>query len=108
MVPCPWLDAHPLGGGFTRKRTLSAYAVSVSESVNGAWPSVMSSIITYHERSSITPEEARNVRARVWAYVFACHARKTGDGKEKAGVPIAGNDAMKGSKHDRAARSIHN
>ncbi len=39
--------------------------------------------------SGLTPEEARNVRARVWGYVFECYARK------KAAHP-SGPDDRKG------------
>ncbi len=54
----------------------------------------MSSTITYRERSSITPEEARNVRARVWRYVFECYAR------QKAAPPSGPNDP-KGDQGER-------
>ncbi len=38
----------------------------------------MSSTITYRQCSSITSEEAREIRARVWVYVFSCWRAKQG------------------------------
>lgn len=50
--------------------------------------------IVYVPRSDTTPEQACDVRARAWRYVFDCYAKK------KAGVRGAGDEA-KGSENDR-------
>jgi hypothetical protein len=55
---------------------------------------------SYSTAPGITLEEARDVRARAWAFVFQCHAKK-----KAAGVTSTnGDDAMKGSlKHEDRA-----
>ena len=50
-------------------------------------------------RPGPTPEQARDVRARAWRFVFDCYAKK------KAGDRDAG-DGMKGPEHDHPARRI--
>jgi hypothetical protein len=47
--------------------------------------------------SSISPEEARKLRAHAWAFIFDCHAKK------KAAHP-GGPDDAKEFKNDRTAR----
>ena len=44
----------------------------------------------------ITPEQARDARARAWAFTFDCYAKKTARTR-------GGEDAMKGSNNDRAS-----
>ena len=52
-------------------------------------------------RQDLSPEQARDIRARAWRLVFDCYAKK------KAGVPSTGDDPKGGSKNDsRAAASI--
>ena len=48
----------------------------------------------------LTPEQARDMRARAWVYVFSCY-----EAKKKAGERNAG-DGMKGLEHDHPARRI--
>ncbi len=55
--------------------------------------------ISVHPRTSISPEEARDCRARAWQFVLACHAKKKGTS------PGAPEDAMKGF-NDRATKII--
>jgi hypothetical protein len=55
--------------------------------------------------SGITPEQACNARARAWAYVFDCFHRR--EGREGGPAKTAPEDAMKGSKHDRAKTILH-
>jgi hypothetical protein len=59
--------------------------------------------ITVKPLSGISPEQARDSRARVWAYVFQCWQEK----QKAAGVSSTnGADAMKGSIDDRARHII--
>jgi hypothetical protein len=51
-------------------------------------------------RTDVTPEQGRNVRARVWRFVLYCHAKKG-----KAGAPHAGN-GEKGFEDDLPANRI--
>lgn len=44
----------------------------------------------------ITPEQALDARARAWVFTFDCYAKKTARTR-------GGEDAMKGSKNDRAS-----
>jgi hypothetical protein len=43
-----------------------------------------SSELTFTPRPDATPEQARNLRARAWLFVFEAHARKS---------PVAGSSA---------------
>jgi hypothetical protein len=52
---------------------------------------------------SLTHDQARNARARAWAYVFECFSRRNG---KQGGPTTAPDDAMKGFKDDRAGRII--
>ena len=52
--------------------------------------------ITLTATPGITPEQARDARARAWVFIFDCHAKKTARTR-------GGNDAMKGSNNDRAS-----
>ena len=55
----------------------------------------MSSIHTiYRPRLDVTSEQARDIRACAWAYIFDCHAKK------KATRP-GGHDDAEESKNDR-------
>jgi hypothetical protein len=47
-------------------------------------------------RADITPDQARDARARAWSLVFECWRKK-----QEGGPPNAHDDA-KGSKDDRA------
>lgn len=47
----------------------------------------------YRGSSGITPEQARDVRARAWRYIFDCHAKK------KAGATHAGDEAKGSDEH---------
>lgn len=60
--------------------------------------------ITPKPSAGITPEQARDARARAWAFVFERHAKKKAEGR----LPSPDDrDAMKGSNIDRAETSIH-
>jgi hypothetical protein len=51
----------------------------------------MSNLRVIHPTSvSITPEQARDARARAWAYIFDCHAKK------KTARPGGPDDTTKG------------
>ena len=50
--------------------------------------------ITRYSSTSITTEQAREARARAWAYIFDCHAKK------KAARPGGPDDAEE-SNNDR-------
>jgi hypothetical protein len=51
----------------------------------------------------IAAREVLDARARAWAYVFQCWQEK----QDAAGVTSTnGDDAMKGSRHDRARNII--
>jgi hypothetical protein len=52
--------------------------------------------VTHHPHSGITAEQARDIRARAWRFVFDCYERK------KAARP-GGPDDAKESKNDRTA-----
>ncbi len=54
--------------------------------------------ITAKPAPGITPDQARNIRARAWAFVFECYARKKAEGR----LPSPdGHDDTKGeSGHD--------
>jgi hypothetical protein len=52
--------------------------------------------ITLKSTPGTTPEQARDVRARAWVFIFDCYAKKTA----RTG---GGEDAMKGSNDDRAS-----
>ncbi len=56
--------------------------------------------ITSTPRSDIPLEQARDLRARAWDYVFACNEAKKKAGEENAG------GGTKGHKHDHPARRI--
>ena len=50
-------------------------------------------------RLAVTAEEARNIRARAWHFVFDCYAKKKAlTGKEKAGGGDADEDVKKEKK----------
>jgi hypothetical protein len=51
-------------------------------------------------RTDVTPEQGRDVRARVWRFVLSCHAKKG-----KAGARHAGN-GEKGSDNDLPTNHI--
>ncbi len=55
--------------------------------------------IALNPRQDLTAEQARDARARAWVYVFQCWRKK----QNAAGMTSTnGDDAMRGSKHDRA------
>lgn len=57
--------------------------------------------IAYALSSDASLEQARDVRARAWRYVFDCHAKK------KAGAThYAGDEAKGPDEHDRPAPPI--
>ncbi len=65
------LDALPLAGGFTPRRTSSVCVVSASESANDAWRGMMGNVrVVYRPHPGITSEEARDARARAWKLIF--------------------------------------
>lgn len=49
--------------------------------------------IVYTPRSDVTSEQARDVRARAWRYIFDCYANK------KAGATHAGDEAKGPNEH---------
>jgi hypothetical protein len=51
---------------------------------------------------SFTPEQARDARARAWAYVFDCHAKKNATGVTSTG----GDNTKEGSENDFRANNI--
>ncbi len=51
--------------------------------------------VTYVPRRDVAPEQARDLRARAWTYVFGCY-----EAKKKAGERDAGDGTTKGSEHD--------
>ncbi len=51
---------------------------------------------------ALSPEQARDARARAWAFVFECHAKKRGRLADKSGL----DDAKEGSNDSRANSSI--
>ena len=53
-------------------------------------------------RINTTPDQARDIRARAWAFVFECHSAK----KNAADVTSTGGEDAKGSRNDRAKRRI--
>jgi hypothetical protein len=53
--------------------------------------------ITFRPYPGTTPEQARDTRARAWAYVLSCNEEY-----KAAGAGHAGGDDAKGSKHVRA------
>jgi hypothetical protein len=57
--------------------------------------------ITYTSRPNATPEAELSALAAVYKFIFDCHAKKMG--RPATSGP---NDAMKGSKHDRATEII--
>lgn len=57
--------------------------------------------VVHRPAPSITADQARDIRARSWAFVFRCWEEK-----QRAARPGDPDDA-KGSKHDRAEESIH-
>lgn len=48
--------------------------------------------------SCLTPKQARDERARAWAFVFECHAKK------KAGVTSTGDDMRGKAQSDSHAK----
>ena len=60
----------------------------------------MTSARIVHTSPSITPEQARDARARAWAFVFQCWQAK------KGAHPGAPDDAKEGSRDDSRAKSI--
>jgi hypothetical protein len=56
--------------------------------------------LTISPAPGITPEQARDARARAWAFIFQCHAKKNAAGVTSTN----GDDAMKGplTHEDRA------
>jgi hypothetical protein len=58
--------------------------------------------VVHRPHSGISQEEARDARARAWAYVFDCHRKHVG----KEGGPATAPDDRKGPKHDPAKISI--
>ena len=57
-------------------------------------------LITVKPTPDITSEQAHDVRARAWRFVFDCYE------KTKGGPETAPDDVMKGSKDDRNKISI--
>ena len=51
-------------------------------------------------RSSISPKETRDVRARAWSYIFGCYE------KRKAAVLTGGDDTRKEDQHASDKPSI--
>jgi hypothetical protein len=47
--------------------------------------------------SSLTPDQARDIRARAWAYVFECFARS----EKEAGAETNGGEDMKLANNER-------
>ena len=56
--------------------------------------------ITLKPAAGITPEQARDIRARVWAFVFDCHAKK------KAAADLGGEDHARKELDDSRAKNI--
>ena len=50
--------------------------------------------------SGVTPEQARNTRARAWAYIFSCSNQRVS--KEAATSPVSRPDDGPKSKEDSA------
>ncbi len=46
-------------------------------------------------------QQARDLRARAWAFVFQCYAKK-----KAAGATSTNGDEAKGSQHDRPNHSV--
>jgi hypothetical protein len=57
--------------------------------------------VTYSPRPDTTPEGELDALAAVYRFILDCHAKKMG--RPATSGP---NDAMKGSKHDRATEII--
>ena len=57
-------------------------------------------LTAYQPNPSVTPEEARDVRARVWRFAIDCYAKK------KGGVPSTADDAKGRSESEFRARTI--
>jgi hypothetical protein len=53
-------------------------------------------IAAVHLCSNTTADQARDARVRAWVFIFDCYAKKTARTR-------GGEDAMKGSKNDRAS-----
>ena len=51
-------------------------------------------------RSSISPKETRDVRARAWSYIFGCYE------KRKAAGEVGGDDTRKENQHASGKPSI--
>jgi hypothetical protein len=81
---------------------LSVCIVSVWESASGvSRPDVNSASVEYTPRlqGDRAYEPARNARARAWAFVFECHAKK----EAARGAHPDGRDNAGGSENDCAA-----
>jgi hypothetical protein len=61
---------------------------------------VADSSIVIQFASGITPEQARDARARAWSFIFECWQKK-----QKA-APASRPDDAEGSKNDRTATEI--
>jgi hypothetical protein len=59
--------------------------------------------ITGYRHWDISPEEARTLRARAWAYVFACFERHRG---KEGGSTTNRPRRPEGDRHDRDAGRI--
>jgi hypothetical protein len=56
--------------------------------------------VTLRPRRGFAPEEARDARARAWAYIFERA------GKHRNAAESSGENGPKGNKDDRTARGI--
>ncbi len=62
--------------------------------------------IVYRQHPNASPEDELNVLASAYAFVRGCAEMRRSTEKNKGGPDTAPNDAMKGSKHDRANRML--
>lgn len=70
-------DARPAATGVTPRQTSSDCAASESANGSGDWKAIVSSSHVVHTSlPDTTPEQARDVRVRAWAFVFDCYAKK--------------------------------
>ena len=53
--------------------------------------------VVVRTRSEISSDEARDARARGWAFIFDCHAKKNAAGCDQH---RDGDEAKKGSQHE--------
>jgi hypothetical protein len=57
--------------------------------------------IGYCQLPGILPQQARDARARMWAYAFDCFNRRNGN----VGGPAAAPDSAKGGSSDSSAKA---